>query len=418
MKFSNLFAPTLREDPAEAEIISHKLMLRAGFIRKLAGGIYNYLPLGWKVIQKVERIVREEMDRSGAQEVLLAQMLPAELWQETERWEIYGKELVRVKDRHERDFCMGPTHEEVITDLVRNNLNSYKKLPITLYQIQTKFRDEIRPRFGVMRSREFIMKDAYSFDKDEDGLKKTYQVMHDTYKRIFDRCGLKFRVVEADPGAIGGGFSQEFMVTAETGEDEILCCSKCDFAAKKEDIGLHSSDGDECPKCKIGTLFLERGIEVGHIFQLGTKYSKKMNAVYLNESDQEVPYVMGCYGIGISRIAAAAIEQNHDKDGIKWPIALAPYQVNIIPVNMADETQKNIAFNIYESMQNEKIEVIIDDREERGGVKFKDSDLIGFPVKVIIGKLAAEGKVEVKLRSTGETFIIPVAQVVDKILSF
>jgi len=562
MKMSQLLAPTLREDPVEAEVMSHKLMLRAGMIRKLAAGVYTFLPLGLRVIQKVSQIVREEMNRAGAEEVLLPAINPAELWQETGRWDIYGKELMRIKDRHEREFCLGPTHEEIITDLVRSNVRSYRELPLNLYQIQTKFRDEIRPRFGLMRGREFLMKDAYSFDKDDAGLDESYKKMDIAYKRIFDRCGLQYKVVEADPGPIGGGFSQEFMVLAPTGEDEIMHCNKCDYAAshemakfkvkvkvedkkkmpkiekvktpniktieqlqeflkvepkrmiktlihdvggkpyavlirgdhvlneaklkkvlKREDVKLAepefikkvtgapvgfagpiglkgvkiiadidvpeiengvsganeadahmmhikyerdykadiiesirlAEEGDSCPNCK-GSLVMTRGIEVGHIFQLGTKYSEKMKAMFLDEGNKEKPYIMGCYGIGIGRTAAAAIEQNHDKDGIIWPISIAPYQVAIIPVNVSEKEQRDTAERLYNEMLKEGVEVVFDDRDGRIGMKLKDIDLIGFPIKIIIGpKSLKEGKVEIKLRSSGEVLLVKVEEVKGKV---
>lgn len=406
MRMSRLLVPTLREDPSEAEVVSHKLMLRGGYIRKLAAGVYSYLPLGRRVLKKVEDIIRSEMDAAGAQELLLPAIQPAELWKETGRWDIYGKELMRIKDRHERDFCLGPTHEEVITDLVRNNVSSYKSLPIILYQIQTKFRDEIRPRFGLMRGREFIMKDCYSFDRDEDGLKESYRRMYEAYKRIFERCGLKFRIVEADPGAIGGGFSQEFMVIASTGEDEIVYCSSCEFAASKDLVNIESDNA--CPRCRDGVMKVERGIEVGHVFQLGTKYSAGMDAAYLAENGERKPYVMGCYGIGVGRTAAAAIEQNHDKDGIIWPLPIAPFQVAVVPVNAADPIQMNTAEKIYADLSGKGIDVLLDDRDERAGVKFKDMDLIGIPVKIILGKSLAEGQVEVVYRGSGRKELISV----------
>ena len=559
MRMSQLVAPTLREDPSEAEVISHKLLLRGGFIRKLAAGIYNFLPLGFRVLNKVIRIVREEMDRAGAQEVFLPALLPAELWHETGRWDVYGKELFRIKDRHERDFCLGPTHEEIITDLARNSIRSYKQLPVNLYQIQTKFRDEIRPRFGLMRGREFMMKDAYSFHAAEEGLEKEYKNMYETYCRIFDRMGLKYRVVEAESGAIGGGYSQEFMVLAETGEEEIFHCVKCDYAASRESAGVgkwkmgegkkpeekmkevhtpnaksieevtaflktsaekmiktliyetehgpvaalvrgdqalneaklkrvlgvedlrlasekviekvtraplgfagpvglkgvkivvdtavplieHGISGankkdyhlinigygrdykadligdiryalrsDVCPRCEKGKLEVMRGIEVGHIFKLGTKYSEKMGCIFLDENNQEKPMIMGCYGIGIGRTAQAAAEQNHDKDGIVWPLPLAPFQIAVIPVNSADKEQTETANRIYEEGHGLGVEILLDDRELRVGAKLKDIDLIGIPIKIIIGKALKEGKVEIKLRKTGE--IKPVS--VDKAL--
>ncbi|MFA4967831.1 MAG: proline--tRNA ligase [Candidatus Margulisiibacteriota bacterium] len=563
MKMSRLLAPTLREDPGEAEVPSHRLMLRAGMIRKLAAGVYDILPLGLRVIHKVSNIIREEMNRSGAQEVLLPTLLPAEMWQETGRWGIYGKELFRIQDRHERDFCLGPTHEEIITDLVRKNVRSYKQLPINLYQIQTKFRDEIRPRFGVMRSREFIMKDSYSFHDSEASLEEEYKNMFHTYCRIFDRMGLNYKVVEADSGAIGGGFSQEFMVLADTGEEEIFYCESCGYAASRESAGVgkykietpnsklqtpkevHTpgkktieevaeflkvkpeqmiksliyetekgpvlglvrgdhelneaklkkvlgveevrladekviekvtkavvgfagpvglkdikivadnavvmiEDGvtganktdhhlvhvvferdykpdiiadirfalhrDICPKCEKSHLNVTRGIEVGHIFKLGTKYSAKMNAVYLDENNQEKPYIMGCYGIGVGRTAAAAIEQSYDKDGIIWPNAIAPFVIDIIIANTEDKDQVEAAEKIYQALPID--DTILDDRPERIGVKLKDADLIGFPIKVIIGKALKEGKIEVKSRKTGEIKLIELDKAAEELAKY
>jgi prolyl-tRNA synthetase len=561
MLMSSFFAPTLREIPAEAETISHKLMLRAGFIRKLAAGIYSLLPLGWKVMQKIQNIVREEMNCAGGQEVLLPFVLPAELWKETGRWDIYGKELLRVKDRSDREFCFGPTHEEVITDLVRNNVKSYRELPLNLYQIQTKFRDEIRPRFGVMRAREFIMKDAYSFDKNEEGLENNYKKMYKAYNNIFERCGLKFRVVEADSGLIGGNASHEFMVLSDTGEDLLTHCTSCnyaanlDLAARKQkpeanqikendninikkistpdvktteqlagflkistsqviktliykadgqvvavlirgdhelsevklknslkaqtlemadaktiknltgadvgfsgpvnlkgakiiadfDIEKHTSyivganendahlinvianrdfhfseladlkkvcENDLCPRCENGKLKLIRGIEVGHIFKLGTKYSEPMHCVFSDEDGKIKPMIMGCYGIGISRTAAAAIEQNHDEQGIVWPKNIAPFNAIIIVVNPKDEQQKKLGLEIYENLREEKKEVILDDRAIGAGVKFKDADLIGFPTKIIIGPKALEqNKIEIKERASGKTAFVSSEQI-------
>jgi prolyl-tRNA synthetase len=370
MKMSQVLAPTLREDPAEAEIVSHKLLLRAGFIRKLSAGIYNFLPLGFRVLQNVTTIVREEMNRSGAQEIFMPVLLPAELWQETGRWELYGKELFRIQDRHERNFCLGPTHEEAITDLVRTSIKSYRNLPINLYQIQTKFRDEIRPRFGLMRGREFMMKDAYSFHTTEADLDREYQKMHATYCRIFDRMGLKYRVADAEAGLIGGGYSQEFLLSVEPEE-----------------------------------------IEIAHIFKLGTKYSEKMGCTYLDENNQEKPMIMGCYGIGVGRIVQAAIEQNHDKDGIIWPLPLAPYKVAVIPVNAEEKELMDAALGIYSSCKACFADVLLDDRVGRLGVRLKDIDLMGIPYKIIIGKTLKEGKVEVKERRTGETKLISVEEV-------
>ena len=381
MRMSRLVAPTLREDPAEAEVPSHKLMLRSGMIRKVAAGIYNLLPLGQLVISKVAQIIREEMVKSGAQEVFMPALQPKEHWEESDRWGVYGKELFRIKDRHDREFCLGPTHEEIITPLVSDAVNSYKQLPVTLFQIQTKFRDEMRPRFGVMRGREFMMKDAYSFHTSNKSLDKEYKNMFETYCRIFDRMGLKYKAIEADPGAIGGGFSQEFMVLAEPGEEEI-------------------SPG-------------VRGIEVGHIFKLGTKYSEKMKATFLDEKNQEKPFIMGCYGIGVGRTAAAAIEQNHDKDGIIWPMALAPYKVAIIPVNATEKEQMKVAEDLYRKLGSE---TLLDDRDMRLGAKLKDSDLIGVPIKVIIGpKGLKDNKVEIKFRASGESTMVLITEAEERI---
>ena len=554
MRYSEMFLPTERETPSDAEVVSHRLMLRAGMIRKLTGGIYSYLPLGYRVIKKVERIVREEMDRAGAQEVLLPAVQPAELWQESGRWEQYGKELLRFKDRHDRECCLGPTHEEVITDLVRGEIKTYRQLPKILYQIQTKFRDEIRPRFGVMRCREFAMKDAYSFDADDSGAEISYKKMFEAYNRIFSRCGLKFRAVEADTGNIGGSFSHEFMVIADSGEDALVFCSSCDYAAniekaevaapeKKRIEGLDHppleevytpdvktieevceflgvprqrivktlifladdspvavlvrgdedineaklrnylkcdslelatddiiyevtgsprgfagpismrsriiadyslinmtnsvvgankkdyhiknvnmgrdfsvkefadlrfvTDRDKCPRCGNPLKFI-RGIEVGHVFKLGAKYSRAMKAVYLDREGKEKYMVMGCYGIGIGRTVAASIEQNYDDNGIIWPLSIAPFQVIITPVSMNNETLLEAAEKLYRDFSDEGIEVILDDRDERAGVKFNDADLIGIPLRITIGpKRLAEGKVEVKIRKTGDVMILP-----------
>ena len=564
MRYSNLFLPTVKEVPSDAEIASHQLMIRAGMIRKLTSGIYPYLPLGLKVVRKVEQIVREEMDRAGAQEVFLPMVQPAELWQESGRWVFYGKELLRFKDRHDRDYCLGPTHEEVITDLVRNEIKTYRQLPRNLYQIQTKFRDEIRPRFGVMRCREFGMKDAYSFDADSDGADLSYRKMFDAYHRIFDRCGLMFRAVEADTGSIGGSSSHEFMVMADTGEDGIVYCDACAYAANLEKAEIprpeetaspagemfpseeiHTPDvrtieevcaflkvtpqdvvktlifnadgvavavlvrgdeeineikvknylgcdelelagddmilaatgsprgfagavgiktkivadysllgmrnmvmganredhhmknvnldrdfrvgafadlrvvreGDACPRCR-GALTFARGIEVGHVFKLGTKYSKAMKAVYLDKNGKEQYMIMGCYGIGITRTVAAAIEQNHDDDGIIWPVPIAPFQVIITPVNANEETLAKAAEELYQSLSDKGVEVLLDDRDERAGVKFKDADLIGIPYRVTIGpKKLAEGKVEVKIRKTGEVLSVDLTGVADYLAS-
>jgi prolyl-tRNA synthetase len=549
MRYSQYFIPTLKEYPADAEVVSQKLMIRAGMIRKVAAGIYNYLPLGLRCISKVEKIVREEMNRAGAIELLMPAVVPAELWRESGRWDYYGKELLRFKDRAEREFCIGPTHEEVVTDIVRRDVRSYKQLPINLYQIQTKFRDEIRPRFGVMRAREFIMKDAYSFDADAAGAEKSYQLMYDAYVRIFERCGLEFRAVLADTGNIGGSFSHEFMVLAPTGEDVVMSCGNCGYAANlelaeidwhdkgvkgtKEDkvvvevhtpgmktveevaeflkvkpsnliktmivtadgqpvaalvrgdhelsltklkkalgaeivelataatieevtggkmgfsgpVGLSirtiadrsvagmgssvtgankedyhiinvlpgrefqikesgdirvASDGDKCPRCKEGTLTSTRGIEVGHVFMLGTKYSEAMNATFIDSDGKEKPYIMGCYGIGIGRTVAAAIEQNHDENGMIFPKALAPFQVSVLPLKIKDEEIMSAAEKIYRELSDKGYEVIIDDRDVGPGFKFKDAELIGIPIHVAVGpRTIKEGEAELKLRKGG-----------------
>ncbi len=547
MKASNMFAPTLREVPAEAEIISHKLMLRAGMLRKTASGVYTYLPLAWRSIHKIEEIVRQEMDAKGGQELLMPAVQPAEIWQESGRWDVYGAELWRVKDRNGRDFCLGPTHEEMISIIFRNDVRSYKQLPQLWYQIQTKYRDERRPRFGLMRSREFIMKDLYSFDLDEAGLAKSYDLMYDAYSRVFARCGLNFRPVEADSGAIGGKGSHEFMALAESGESAILYCDTCDWAATDEIAGreplsvpaeemlpvekvdtpdcgtvedvakflqvptnrivktmyyqadeqlvialvrgdrrineiklqgllgcneltlaenaaleVHGQkvgylgpvgvdgvkivadaevplmfnvivgandgerhllnvnyqrgdfridqvadlryleEGEQCPHCQ-GHLKLARGIEVGQIFKLHTKYSDSLHVVYAGEDGQEHPVVMGCYGIGIGRTLAAVVEQCNDADGIIWPMAVAPYQAVIIPVNDREPELKEAAERIYAELETAGVEVVLDDRQERAGVKFKDADLIGYPVRITVGaKALARGNVEVRLRKDGE----------------
>jgi prolyl-tRNA synthetase len=557
MKRSQLFLPTLKDVPAEAEIISHQLMLRAGLIRRVAAGIYAYLPLGHRVIQKVSQIIRQEMNRAGGQELLLPALQPAELWQESGRWEVMGKEMLRLKDRHERDFCLGPTHEEVITDLVRREIRSYRQLPLTLYQVQTKFRDEIRPRFGLMRGREFIMKDAYSFDRDDAGADVSYRKMYDAYEAIFSRCGLQYSAVEAESGAIGGSYSQEFMVLADTGEDAIAVCDACRYAANVEraEIGADSSaqpsglpkplervetpgkmtveavagylgvprqtiaktllyevDGrivavlvrgdrqvneaklakhleawgvrfadratiervtggpegfsgpiglsgiplladhelrgmrnvvvganaqdthyanansdrdfsidryidvrmagedDPCARCGK-PLRIVRGIEVGHVFKLGTKYSESMDATYLDATGIARPVVMGCYGIGVGRTAAAAIEQHHDAEGIVWPLPIAPLQVMIVPVNAADSRCWEAAQSIHDTLEAAGLEVLLDDRDERPGVKFKDADLIGLPLRVTIGKALAQGQVELMARRARRTTMVPLEEV-------
>ncbi|MDA9763345.1 proline--tRNA ligase [Gammaproteobacteria bacterium] len=405
MFWSKVFIPTLKDSPQDAEVISHQLMLRAGMIRKVSSGIYTWLPLGLKVLRKIENIVREEMDQSGAQEVLMPMVHPKELWEETKRWEKMGPELLRFKDRHDRDFCLGPTHEEVITDLVRNNVKSYKELPLNIYQIQTKFRDEIRPRYGVMRGREFLMKDSYSFNIDESSLQETYLLMRNTYKKILERIGLEYKIVKADSGAIGGDASEEFHVLAENGEDTIAISDASEFAINTELLlnegeDISTLEGKPSPDGN-GVIEIKKGIEVGHIFQLGKIYTELMKVNVLNQEGRAVDLFMGCYGIGVSRLVAAAIEQNNDDKGIIWPEAIAPYEVNIVAIGYTKEPQiAEAANNLSEQLQAMGYEVIVDDRKDGYGTKMKDAELIGIPVNVIIGNRFIEsGEVELKHRN-------------------
>ena len=405
MFWSKIFIPTLKDSPQDAEVISHQLMLRAGMIRKVSSGIYTWLPLGLKVLRKIENIVREEMDQSGAQEVLMPMVHPKELWEETKRWEKMGPELLRIKDRHDRDFCLGPTHEEVITDLVRNNVKSYKELPLNIYQIQTKFRDEIRPRYGVMRGREFLMKDSYSFNIDEASLQETYLLMRNTYKKILERIGLEYKIVKADSGAIGGDTSEEFHVLAENGEDTIAISDASEFAINTE---LLLNEGEDISTLKgkpspdgNGVIEIKKGIEVGHIFQLGKIYTELMKVNVLNQEGRAVDLFMGCYGIGVSRLVAAAIEQNNDGKGILWPESIAPYEVNIVAIGYTKEPKiADAANNLSEQLQSMGYEVIVDDRKDGYGTKMKDAELIGIPVNIIIGnKFLESGEVELKHRN-------------------
>lgn len=415
MRTTQLLMPTLREVPSDAEVVSHKLMLKGGFIRKVSAGIYNYLPLGLKVIRNIEKIIRDEMNKAGAQELLMPMVTPAELWQESGRWPVYGKELLRFKDRHDRDFCLGPTHEEVITDIARNEIRSYRQLPKSLYQIQTKFRDEIRPRFGLMRGREFLMKDCYSFDLNAEAAIKSYWVYYEAYKNIFTRCGLKYRAVEAGTGAIGGTLSHEFQVLAESGEDSIVSCSSCDYAANIEKA--EAKEGEECPRCKSGKMEPHRGIEVGQVFYLGDKYSKALHAIYLDDKGKEQVIEMGCYGIGVGRTAAASIEQNHDDKGIIWPKALSPFQVAVISLSVDSKvvTQAGI---FYDALKEKNVETLWDDRDDRAGVKFNDMELIGIPVSIIVGSKGLEkNEAEIKIRSTGEKLVVPLDRAVDEALN-
>lgn len=563
MLASRLYSPTLRELPSDAVVMSHKYMLKAGMMRKIANGTYAYLPLAFRSIQKVEKIIREEINKTGAQEILMPIVQPAEIWQKTGRWAVYGEEMFKLKDRHGRDYCLAPTHEELVTTLISMDTTSYKQLPVSIYQIQNKYRDEKRPRFGLMRSREFIMKDGYTFDADQEGLDKQYKLMYDAYTRIFTRCGLNFRPVIADSGAIGGNASHEFEVLADSGEADIVYCKHCDFAANIEavepntipcgikndkekeivetpgqhtiemvcnflhapikqsvkavvyklddkvvlamvrgdhevnevrlqniygaiNVGMASDEdlervgltagyispiglkrtkdfdiicdatvmemqdaccganekdkhyihvnpkrdfgdvrvdtirqidaNDVCPECG-GEIVLTKGIEVGQVFKLGTKYSEKLGATYLDSNGKSHPMVMGCYGIGVTRTVAASIEQNHDDDGIIWPVAIAPYEVVIVPANNKSEEVMGAAKELYDEMEDKADEVVLDDRNERAGIKFKDADLIGYPVRVTIGKKWQQtGNVEIRLRRTGEVIEVPLEECHDKVM--
>ena len=413
MKASNLIFATQRENPSDAEIVSHKLMIRAGLTRQVSSGIYNWLPTGKKVLHKVENIIREEMNNAGAQEILMPMVQPISLWEESGRRNQYGPELLVFQDRNENEFCLGPTHEEVITDLCKNILTSYKQLPITLYQIQTKFRDEIRPRFGVMRSREFVMKDAYSFDLNQEGLDLTYKNIREAYLKIFQRFGLDYRLVKADSGAIGGSDSEEFHVLADSGEDLLAFSDKSDYAINaellvelQEDQDPASLEGKDSPDGK-GKLKLKRGIEAGHIFKLGTKYSESLNLKVQGDKENITPY-MGCYGIGASRIVAAAIEQNHDDKGIIWPNSLSPYEVAIVEANpKGKEDISAKCGEIYNQLIENKIDVLWENTDKRPGVKFADMELIGIPVMIIIGDKALEGnQLELKIRKDEKPLMV------------
>jgi prolyl-tRNA synthetase len=406
MKQSLLFVPTLKDAPKDAEVKSHILMSRAGLIKQVAAGIYTYLPLGYKVIRKIEDIIREELEKIDASELLMPALQPSDLWKESGRWDKYGPELMRLQDRKERDFCLGPTHEEVITQVVRDHLNSYKKLPVTLYQIQTKFRDEMRPRFGLMRGREFIMKDAYSFSESDEDLDIWYKKFSQAYIDIFARCGLDTKIVSSDVGQIGGDEADEFMVMSEVGEDTITYCTSCSYAANQEHSGLE--DGDKCPECG-GTIETAKGIEVGNIFKLGTKYSEPMGAKFIDRDGKPKPIIMGCYGLGISRTLMASVEQHSNEDGIFWPKEIAPFDIHIVPVNLKDETQKQLSNSLYKDLRSKGFDVLIDDRLERAGVKFKDADLIGIPVRIIVGKDSANGMVELMKRDLGTREVVDVS---------
>ena len=422
MKTSNLLLATQRENPSDAEAVSHQLMIKAGLIRQVAAGIYNWLPTGRKVLRKIEEIIRKEMDSSGAQEILMPMVQPTSLWEESGRIQQYGKELLVFQDRHERSFCLGPTHEEVITDLCRNVIKSHRELPMTLYQIQTKFRDEIRPRFGVMRSREFIMKDAYSFDLSSEGLDRSYQTMKKAYVNIFQNLGLDYRIVKADSGAIGGSDSEEFHILADSGEDLLAFSDSSDYAINAEllvelqdEQDPNSLQGKPSPDGK-GNLLLKKGIEVGHIFKLGKKYSESLK-LRVQGDDGDIYPEMGCYGIGASRIIAASIEQNHDEKGIIWPKSLCPYEVVIVEANPKNkENIKDTCKEVYELLASNNIDVLWDDRNKRPGVKFTDMELIGIPIMIIIGdKSTEDNKVEVKVRLEEKTERVSPQDIIQKL---
>ncbi|MFC1646373.1 proline--tRNA ligase [Candidatus Omnitrophota bacterium] len=398
MYWSKSFIYTLKESPEEAESISHKLMLRTSMMKMLISGVYSYLPFGLKVLDNINRIIKEEMNATGAQELLLPALQPLELWQKTKRDELLGEVMIKFKDRRGRNLCLGPTHEEVITDLVSRYVQSYRDLPITLYQIQTKFRDELRPRFGIVRACEFIMKDAYSFDKDPKGLNEIYDKMYQAYENIFRRCGLDFLSAKADSGVMGGDVSHEFLIPAESGEDIVYKCKVCGLVQSEQEVKTSL-----CPHCKKDLLKIN-ALELGHMFKLGTKYSDVFGLKYLDESGKEKQVVMGCYGIGVSRIMPAVIEQNNDKDGIIWPRELAPYDILVLPVNAADEGIFNASKKVYEILQKKGLRVILDDRDQRAGIKFKDADLIGIPLRITIGdKFLKEKKMEIISRKSKET---------------
>ena len=400
MKQSMLFVPTLRDNPKDAEISSHRILLKGGYIKQVAAGVYNYLPLGYKIIKNIENIVREEMDRIGASELLMPSLQPKDLWVESGRWDDYGKELIRLSDRHDRDFCLGPTHEEVVTEIIRDYVTSYKKLPLALYQIQTKFRDEYRPRFGIMRGREFIMKDLYTFHADDEDLDKWYLKVRGAYQRIFDRLDLTYRVVGANSGQIGGKSSEEFMVLCDIGEDSIIYSDESEYAVNIELVNL--KEGDPSPDGK-GYLKIAKGIEVGHIFKLGTKYSDSMKANFIDKDQKSKAIIMGCYGIGISRLLMSVLEQHNYEDHPLWPEEITPFKIHILPLDKIDSSNELIARDLYLHL-NEKYDCLYDDRDERPGVKFKDADLIGIKYRIIAGRKTSDKIFEFINVETNERF--------------
>ena len=393
MKQSLLFAPTLRDMPKEAEVISHKILLRGGYIKQNAAGVYTYLPLGYRVIKKIENIIREELDNIGCSELLMPALQTKDLWVESGRWDAYGKELMRMKDRHDREFCLGPTHEEVITSIVRDFITSYKKLPLALYQIQTKFRDEFRPRFGLMRGREFIMKDLYTFSATQEDLDEWYLKVRKAYQNILDRLELNYRIVRADSGNIGGKSSEEFMILCEIGEDTIVYSDSSDFASNTELYDL--KDGDPSPD-GIGTIKTAKGIEAGHIFKLGTKYSEPLKAMFIDKDGKQKPIIMGCYGIGVSRLLMAVLEQHYKNEKAIWPKEIRPFDVHVLALEKEGTEGYNIAVDVYNKLKAKGYDVLFDDRQESPGVKFKDADLIGIKNRVIVGRKAVEGVFEYK----------------------
>lgn len=416
MKWSNYFIPTLKEIPIGTEAVSHQLLLRAGLVHMLTSGVYSYLPLGLKVLKRIESIIREEMNAIGANELFLPCLHPIELWKQTGRDEVLKDVMIKFEDNRNRLMCLGPTHEEVITNLVKDFVQSYRQLPMTLYQIQTKFRDELRTRFGIVRACEFIMKDAYSFDRDKEGLQKNYDLMYEAYEKIFQRCGLDTVILKADSGAMGGDVSHEFMVPAAIGEDAIVTCAACGFQAGAAE---GRTEGAGCPQCYKGTLTAQVAIELGHIFQLGTKYSQAQGAQFLDEDGKKKPIIMGCYGIGVSRVIAAIIEKHHDEKGIIWPPQVAPFDIEILPLPggaSEDTAIADLTGQYYTDLTADGFAILIDDRPESAGRKFNDADLIGIPLRVTIGKRnLAEGKVEIKVRETGEVILIETGQLRAKI---
>ena len=417
MQWTKYFIPTTKEIPAGTEAVSHQLLLRSGLVHMLTSGVYSYLPLGLRVLRRIENIIREEMNAIGAQELFLPCLQPVDLWKKTGRDEVLKDVMISFKDQRERQMCLGPTHEEVITQIVKDFTQSYRQLPVVLYQIQTKFRDEIRPRFGIVRACEFIMKDAYSFDRDQEGLNKNYQLMYEAYSKIFDRCGLDTIIIEADSGAMGGDVSHEYMVPAPVGEDVVLVCPKCGHACG---ITSKVEEGSPCPQCKKAKLEKKVAIEIGHIFKLQTKYSDALDAKFIDETGKQQPIIMGCYGIGVSRLIATIIEKHNDKKGIKWPVGVAPFSIEILPLQVNEKDLMTLAWKYYEELGKKGYDVLIDDRDESAGIKFNDADLIGIPLQIIIGKKKmADNQVELKLRSSGDVRSIDkehVVAAVDEIL--